>query len=41
MDLAETDEFDIGDGPGGQDMSADELEKFRAFLDEIKPDDFS
>ena len=41
MDLADSDEFAIGDGPGGQDMSADELEKFRAFLDEIKPDDFS
>jgi len=41
MDLADSDEFSIGDGPGGADMSADELEKFRAFLDEIKPDDFS
>lgn len=41
MDLAESDEFAIEDGPGGQDMTADELEKFRAFLDEIKPDDFS
>lgn len=41
MDLADSDEFAIGDGPGGADMSADELEKFRAFLDEIEPNDFS
>jgi bifunctional DNase/RNase len=41
MDLADADEFSIDDGDGAQDMSADELEKFRAFLDEIKPDDFS
>ncbi len=41
MDLADADEFAIGDGPGGQDMSAAELEKFRAFLDEIEPNDFS
>ena len=41
MDLAESDEFSVGTGPGGQDMSADEFEKFRAFLDEIEPDDFS
>lgn len=41
MDLADADEFSVGDSPGGQDMSADELDKFRAFLDEIKPDDFS
>jgi len=41
MDLADADEFAIGDGPGSQDMSAAELEKFRAFLDEIEPNDFS
>ena len=41
MDLADADEFAIGDGPGDQDMSAAELEKFRAFLDEIEPNDFS
>ena len=41
MDLADAVEFGIGDGPGGQDMSAAELEKFRAFLDEIEPNDFS
>ena len=41
MDLADADEFAIGDGPEGQDMSAAELEKFRAFLDEIEPNDFS
>ena len=41
MDLADADEFAIGDSPGGQDMSAAELEKFRAFLDEIEPNDFS
>ena len=41
MGLAEQDEFAVGPGPGGQDMSADELEKFRAFLDEIEPNDFS
>ncbi len=41
LDLAEQDEFAIEPGLGGQDMSSDELEKFRAFLDEIQPDDFS
>ena len=41
MDLADADEFGIGEGSGGQDMSAAELEKFRAFLDEIEPNDFS
>lgn len=41
MDLADSDEFAVGEGPSGADMSADELEKFRAFLDEIEPNDFS
>jgi len=41
MDLTDSDEFAVGDGPSGADMSADELEKFRAFLDEIEPNDFS
>lgn len=42
MDLAIDDDFAPGDtGFGDTDMSQEELEKFRAFLDDIKPDDFS
>jgi len=42
MDLAEDDDFENGEtGFADDDMSQEELDKFRAFLDEIEPDDFS
>ena len=42
MDLAIDDDFDYGEvGFADGNMSQEELEKFRAFLDEIEPDDFS
>ena len=42
MDLAIDDDFEPGDGGFGEtDMSQEELDKFRAFLDDIQPDDFS
>ena len=42
MDLAIDDDFEV-DATGFVDsnMSQEELDKFRAFLDEIEPDDFS
>jgi bifunctional DNase/RNase len=42
MDLAVDDDFENGEtGFADDDMSQEELDKFRAFLDEIEPDDFS
>ena len=42
MDLAIDDDFDNGEASFADgNMSQEELDKFRAFLDEIKPDDFS
>lgn len=42
MDLAIDDDFEPGDaGFNDTDMSQEELDKFRAFLDDIQPDDFS
>jgi bifunctional DNase/RNase len=42
MDLAIDDDFEPDDvGFGAAEMSQEELEKFRAFLDEIEPDDFT
>lgn len=42
MDLALDDDFENGDaGFADGNMSQEELDKFRAFLDEIEPDDFS
>ena len=42
MDLAIDDDFEPGDaGFGETDMSQEELDNFRAFLDDIQPDDFS
>lgn len=42
MDLAIDDDFDNGEaGFADGNMSQEELDKFRAFLDEIEPDDFS
>jgi hypothetical protein len=47
MDLAIDDDFESGDTSFGEtgfaqtDMSQEELDKFRAFLDDIQPEDFS
>jgi bifunctional DNase/RNase len=42
MDLATDDDFEpIEDGLTDSDMSQEELDKFRAFLDDIQPEDFS
>lgn len=42
MDLAIDDDFEVGQGPiADANMSQEELDKFRAFLDDIQPDDFS
>ena len=42
MDLAIDDDYDSGDSSFNEsDMSQEEMDKFRAFLDEIQPDDFS
>jgi bifunctional DNase/RNase len=42
MDLAIDDDFEPGDGSFQDgDMSQEELDRFRAFLDDIQPDDFS
>jgi bifunctional DNase/RNase len=42
MDLAIDDDFEPDDsGFSAAEMSQEELEKFRAFLDEIEPDDFT
>ena len=42
MDLAIDDDFEVGNSGFSQtEMSQEELEEFRAFLDEIQPDDFS
>ena len=42
MDLAIDDDFEPGAaGFADSDMSQEELDKFRAFLDDIQPDDFS
>ena len=42
MDLAIDDDFEVGQGPiTDANMSQEELDKFRAFLDDIQPDDFS
>jgi bifunctional DNase/RNase len=42
MDLAIEDDFEAGEtGFGESEMSQEELDKFRAFLDDIQPEDFS
>ena len=42
MDLAIDDDYDSNRGDlAGQEMSQEELDKFRAFLDDIQPEDFS
>lgn len=42
MDLAIDDDYEPEDGGfSAADMSQEELDKFRAFLDDIQPDDFS
>lgn len=42
MDLAIDDDFETDESEFSKaDMSQDELDKFRAFLDEIQPEDFS
>jgi bifunctional DNase/RNase len=42
MDLAIDDDFESGEaGFPESEMSQDELDKFRAFLDDIQPEDFS
>jgi hypothetical protein len=42
MDLAIDDDFEPNDGAfTDSDMSQEELDKFRAFLDDIQPEDFS
>jgi bifunctional DNase/RNase len=42
MDLAIDDDFEVdATGFADSNMSKEELDKFRAFLDEIEPDDFS
>jgi bifunctional DNase/RNase len=42
MDLAIDDDFEPAEGSfADSDMSQEELDKFRAFLDDIQPEDFS
>jgi len=42
MDLGIDDDFESDEsGLADSEMSQEELEKFRAFLDDIQPDDFS
>jgi hypothetical protein len=42
MDLAIDDDFEPAEGSFvDSDMSQEELDKFRAFLDDIQPEDFS